>query len=160
MVNVVGLGYIGLPTILMLAAHGVEVTGTDYNKELVDTLNAGRLSFKEDGLEELYQTARENGVSFTTEYVKADVYIISVPTPYEEVTKKVDASYVVKAVRAVLPVCDKGAVIVIESTISPGTIDTYIRPVIREYGLTIGEDVHLAHAPERIIPRRPLPASR
>ena len=152
MVNVVGLGYIGLPTILMLAAHGVEVTGTDYNKELVDTLNAGRLSFKEDGLEELYQTARENGVSFTTEYVKADVYIISVPTPYEEVTKKVDASYVVKAVRAVLPVCDKGAVIVIESTISPGTIDTYIRPVIREYGLTIGEDVHLAHAPERIIP--------
>ena len=115
-------------------------------------MNAGRLSFKEDGLEELYQTARENGVSFTTEYVKADVYIISVPTPYEEVTKKVDASYVVKAVRAVLPVCDKGAVIVIESTISPGTIDTYIRPVIREYGLTIGEDIHLAHAPERIIP--------
>ena len=73
MVNVVGLGYIGLPTILMLGAHGVEVTGTDYNSELVDTLNHGRLSFKEEGLEELYQTARENGVSFTTEYVEADV---------------------------------------------------------------------------------------
>ena len=152
MVNVVGLGYIGLPTILMLGAHGVEVTGTDYNSELVDTLNHGRLSFKEEGLEALYQEAREHGVSFTTEYVEADVYIISVPTPYEEITKKVDASYVVSAVRSVLPVCAKGAVIVIESTISPGTIDTYIRPVIREYGLVIGEDVHLAHAPERIIP--------
>lgn len=152
MVNVVGLGYIGLPTILMLGAHGVEVTGTDYNSELVDTLNHGRLSFKEEGLEALYQEAREHGVSFTTEYVEADVYIISVPTPYEEITKKVDASYVVSAVRSVLPVCTKGAVIVIESTISPGTIDTYIRPVIREYGLVIGEDVHLAHAPERIIP--------
>ena len=55
MVNVVGLGYIGLPTILMLGAHGVEVTGTDYNSELVDTLNHGRLSFKEEGLEALYQ---------------------------------------------------------------------------------------------------------
>ena len=152
MVNVVGLGYIGLPTILMLGAHGVEVTGTDYNSELVDTLNHGRLSFKEEGLEALYQEAREHGVSFTTEYVEADVYIISVPTPYEEITKKVDASYVVSAVISVLPVCAKGAVIVIESTISPGTIDTYIRPVIREYGLVIGEDVHLAHAPERIIP--------
>lgn len=152
MVNVVGLGYIGLPTILMLGAHGVEVTGTDYNGSLVDMLNNGKLSFKEEGLEELYRTARENGLSFTTEYVKADVYIISVPTPYEEVTKKVDASYVINAVKAVLPVCNREAVIVIESTISPGTIDTYIRPVIREYGLVIGEDIHLAHAPERIIP--------
>ena len=152
MVNVVGLGYIGLPTILMLGAHGVEVTGTDYNGSLVDMLNNGKLSFKEEGLEELYRIARENGVSFTTEYVKADVYIISVPTPYEEVTKKVDASYVINAVKAVLPVCNREAVIVIESTISPGTIDTYIRPVIREYGLVIGEDIHLAHAPERIIP--------
>lgn len=152
MVNVVGLGYIGLPTVLMLAAHGVEAVGSDYKQERVDTLNEGQLSFKEDGLEELYQKARKNGISFTTEYVKADIYIISVPTPYEEITKKVDASYVVNAVKAVLPVCNKGAVIVIESTVSPGTIDTYIRPVIQEYGFVIGEDVHLAHAPERIIP--------
>ena len=42
MINVIGLGYIGLPTALMLASHGVEVIGTDYNKELVDTLNAGK----------------------------------------------------------------------------------------------------------------------
>ena len=50
MINVIGLGYIGLPTALMLASHGVEVVGTDYNKELVATLNAGRTTFKEDGL--------------------------------------------------------------------------------------------------------------
>ena len=45
MVNVIGLGYIGLPTALMMAAHGVEVIGTDYNKKLVDTLNAGHTTF-------------------------------------------------------------------------------------------------------------------
>ena len=54
MINVIGLGYIGLPTALMLASHGVDVIGTDYNKELVDTLNAGHTTFKEDGLDELF----------------------------------------------------------------------------------------------------------
>lgn len=46
MINVIGLGYIGLPTALMMASHGVEVIGTDYNKQLVDTLNAGHTTFK------------------------------------------------------------------------------------------------------------------
>ena len=54
MINVIGLGYIGLPTALMMASHGVEVVGTDYNKKLVDTLNAGHTTFKEDGLDELF----------------------------------------------------------------------------------------------------------
>ena len=54
MVNVVGLGYIGLPTALMMASHGVEVTGTDCNGELVATLKAEKTTFKEDGLDELF----------------------------------------------------------------------------------------------------------
>ena len=57
MINVIGLGYIGPPTALMLASHGQEVVGTDYNKELVATLNAGRTTFKEDGLDELFAAA-------------------------------------------------------------------------------------------------------
>ena len=62
MVNVIGLGYIGLPTALMMASHGVEVIGTDYNKELVATLNAGKTTFKEKGLDELFQNALAAGV--------------------------------------------------------------------------------------------------
>ena len=54
-VNVIGLGYIGLPTALMFATHGVEVVGTDYNKELVHTLNEGKTTFEEKGLEELFE---------------------------------------------------------------------------------------------------------
>lgn len=65
MVNVIGLGYIGLPTALMMASHGVEVIGTDYNKELVDTLNAGKTTFKEDGLDDIFQSAVESGIKFT-----------------------------------------------------------------------------------------------
>lgn len=152
MVNVIGLGYIGLPTALMMASHGVEVIGTDYNKELVATLNAGKTTFKEKGLDELFQNALNAGIKFTTEYQVTDTYIVSVPTPYDKFSKKVDACYVVEAVKDVMRVCPKGATVVVESTVSPGTIDKYVRPVIEENGFTIGENINLVHAPERIIP--------
>ena len=145
MINVIGLGYIGLPTALMMASHGVEVIGTDYNKELVATLNSGKTTFKEKGLDELFQAALANGIKFTTEYQTTDTYIVSVPTPYDKFSKHVDASYVVAAVKDVMKVCPTGATVVVESTVSPGTIDKYVRPVV-------DKDINLVHAPERIIP--------
>lgn len=152
MVNVIGLGYIGLPTALMMASHGVEVIGTDYNKELVDTLNVGHTTFKENGLDELFQEALKSGIKFSTKYQVTDTYIVSVPTPYDKFSKKVDACYVVAAVKSVLEVAPKGAIIVVESTVSPGTIEKFVRPAVEEAGFVIGEDIHLVHAPERIIP--------
>lgn len=152
MVNVIGLGYIGLPTALMMASHGVEVVGTDYNKELVETLNAGHTTFKEDGLDELFQDALKAGIKFSTEYQVTDTYIVSVPTPYDKFSKKVDACYVVAAVKSVLEVAPKGATVVVESTVSPGTMEKFVRPAVEEAGFIIGEDIHLVHAPERIIP--------
>lgn len=149
MVNVIGLGYIGLPTALMMASHGVEVVGTDYNEELVATLNAGRTTFKEEGLDELFEEALKAGIVFTTEYQVCDTYIVSVPTPYDKVDKKIDPSYVVAATKTVLEHAPEGAVLIIESTVSPGTIDRYVRPVLSENGR---EDIRLVHAPERIIP--------
>lgn len=152
MINVIGLGYIGLPTALMMASHGVEVVGTDYNKELVDTLNAGHTTFKEDGLDDLFQNALKAGIKFSTKYQVTDTYIVSVPTPYDKFSKKVDACYVVAAVKSVLEVAPKGATIVVESTVSPGTMEKFVRPAVEEAGFIIGEDIHLVHAPERIIP--------
>ena len=151
-INVIGLGYIGLPTALMFATHGVEVVGTDYNKELVHTLNEGKTTFEEKGLDNLFEKALKSNIKFTTEYQKEDIYIVSVPTPYEKEDKKIDPKYVVSAVESVLDACNEGAIIVIESTISPGTIDKFVRPLIKEKGFEIGKDVHLVHAPERIIP--------
>lgn len=151
-INVIGLGYIGLPTALMFAKSGVEVVGTDLNDKLVDSLSKGKLTFEEDGLEELFNAAIEGGINFTTEYQKTDTYIVAVPTPYINSSKKLDPKYVISAVNRVLDVCEKGAVIIIESTISPGSIDKYVRPVIEDRGVVIGDDIHLVHAPERIIP--------
>lgn len=152
MVNVIGLGYIGLPTALMMAAHGEAVAGTDRNADLVARLNAGQVTFREEGLEELFSQAQAAGITFSAAYQRADFYVISVPTPYEKVSRKMDAGDVLAAVRQVLHVCPKGAVIIIESTVSPGTIHRCIYPIAEAAGFTPGEDIFLVHAPERIIP--------
>ena len=152
MINVIGLGYIGLPTALMFASYGVGIIGTDYNKELVDTLKSGKTTFKEEGLEELFANALAKGIQFSTEYISTDTYIIAVPTPYDKLSKRIDPSNVTAAVKSIMKVCPKGATVVIESTVSPGTINKSVRPVIEANGFTVGEDINLVHAPERIIP--------
>ena len=152
MINVIGLGYIGLPTALMLAAKGNEVVGTDYNGGLVAKLNMGKVTFEEEELEELYAVAVSKGIKFSSQYQQEEIYIVSVPTPYIKKTKNVDPTYIIKAVESIVKVCKRESIVVIESTISPGTIDKYIRPIIENTGLKCGKDIHLAHAPERIIP--------
>ena len=153
LVNVIGLGYIGLPTAMMMSSHGVKVIGTDYNEALVESLQAGHLTFQEEGLEELFSQALEGGIQFSSAYShEADIYIVSVPTPYDKKSKRIDPHYVVSAVNQVMDVCRKGAIIAVESTISPGTIDKFVRPLAAQHGMKVGVDVHLVHAPERIIP--------
>ena len=146
LVNVIGMGYIGLPTALMMASHGVNVIGTDYNKKLVDQLQTTGKVFEEKGLSELFDEARRKGIRFSDQYQKADIYIVSVPTPYLKKSRKIDPKYVIAACKSVLEACGDGAILVVESTISPGTIDHCVRPLIGE------RNIHLAHAPERIIP--------
>lgn len=151
MINVIGLGYIGLPTALMLASTDADkVIGTDINHELVDSLNQGKLSFKEAHLSEIFDKARQHGIEFTTEYVRADIYIISVPTPYNKETKKVEPIYILEALKGVLNSCADQTIIIIESTISPGTIDNFVRPIVKDRAGR--RTIHIVHAPERIIP--------
>ena len=116
---------------------------------MVATLQAGKTTFKEKGLDELLRDALNAGVQFTTEYQVTDTYIISVPTPYDKFSKKVDADFVVAAVKDVLKVALNGAMLIIESTVSPGTIEKNVRPVLEAEART---DIRLVHAPERIIP--------
>nr|BCB22871.1 nucleotide sugar dehydrogenase [Erysipelothrix sp. 715] len=147
-INVIGLGYIGLPTSLILAANGHDVVGTDTNNEIVSKLNNNIVTFKEEGLTHLFEQASKNGFVATTEPIKAEMYIITVPTPYICESKQIDPQYVQKAVLGVLNTLEDGAILVIESTVSPGTIDRYIRPIINN----CSKKVELVHAPERILP--------
>ena len=115
----------------------------------IETLKKGQLTFKEDGLMDLFEEAKKKGISFTSnikDLVNENFFIISVPTPYDKDSKKIDPSYVVSAFSSIYSICPEGSIIVIESTISPGTIDKTVRPLVKE------KHVNLVHCPERIIP--------
>jgi len=92
-INIIGLDkpvHYSLPTALIFISHGVDVIGTDYNKELVATLKSGKTTFGEDGLDELFAVAVEMGIQFTTDYIAFDTYIVAVPIPYDKFSKKID----------------------------------------------------------------------
>ena len=107
-INVVGLGYIGLPTALSLAAGGWSVVGTDKNEALLKKLASGEVTFEEKGLPELFARAKESkNLVFSPVCVEADVYIVAVPTPYLKDSKRIDPRYVTAAVSDVLAACKK-----------------------------------------------------
>lgn len=152
MINVIGLGYIGLPTALILAKSGKQVVGTDVKSDIIDSLREKKVTFEEPGMTELLEKALENEIEFKTHPVESSFYIITVPTPYDSVSKKLDCKYVEDATKSVLEFAEDDAIIVLESTVTPGAIDKYIRPIIEDYIAKTGKKINLAHAPERVMP--------
>ncbi|MBM7585761.1 UDP-N-acetyl-D-mannosaminuronic acid dehydrogenase [Bacillus pakistanensis] len=150
----VGLGYIGLPTSIMFAKHDVEVVGIDVKSEVIDSLNAGKIHIEEPGLQEALNEVIKKGTfkaSMTPE--KSDAFIISVPTPNnDDEYKSCDLTYVLSAVKNVLPYVQKGNVIIVESTIGPRSMDDHVKPLVEEAGFTVGKDIFLVHCPERVLP--------
>ncbi|MCM1990276.1 nucleotide sugar dehydrogenase [Oceanirhabdus seepicola] len=149
---VLGLGYIGLPTAIMLAIHENEVCGVDINLDIIQMINNGELHIKESGLSDLFEDVVNKGnFKAFSKPKEADAFIIAVPTPIKE-DKSFDGSYVIDAVNSLLPYLRKGNIIIIESTIAPRTTEDLIKPLIEECGFNIGKDIYLAHCPERVLP--------
>ncbi|RQD67402.1 MAG: nucleotide sugar dehydrogenase [Tindallia sp. MSAO_Bac2] len=149
---VIGVGYIGLPTAAILANSGYEVVGYDLDEFVVSELNQGRITISEPHLDELVRSEVEKGnLRGSTTIEEADVFSIAVPTPITK-DKKADLSYVVAAANSIKDVVKKGNLVVLESTSPPGTVEECIVPILEKSGLNIGEDVFVAHSPERVIP--------
>jgi UDP-N-acetyl-D-mannosaminuronic acid dehydrogenase len=145
---VIGLGYIGLPTALLLA-NGHDVIGCDVNKEIVDKINNKISPFTEHGLEEML---KESNIKAFTHPVEADVFIICVPTPFDKEVKMADLRYVKSAIEAIVPYLRRGNLIIIESTVTPGTCEKVVTPILERSGLKVKKDICLSHCPERAIP--------
>ena len=150
----IGLGYIGLPTSIMFAKHNNEVVGVDVKPEVVDSLNAGFIHIEEPGLQEaLNEVIDKQLFRAALKPEKADTFIISVPTPNrEDEHKSCDLTYVLNAVQNILPYLENGNVVIVESTIAPRSMDDFVKPIIENAGFKVGEDVFLAHCPERVLP--------
>lgn len=151
---VVGLGYIGLPTSAMFASSGCEVVGVDISERVVNTLNQGHIHIEEPGLEEVVRKQVQKG-NFRASLVpeKADAFIIAVPTPnLEDEFRSCDLQFVVQGVEKILPYVEKGNTVIVESTIAPKSMDDVVKPIFEKEGYVIGEDIYLAHCPERVLP--------
>jgi len=150
---VIGTGYVGLPAALMLANAGHEVVGVDIDKNIVEAINKGEMHINEEELQSLMQrdNIRKN-LKAQSQPCKADVFIIAVPTPIDKRKKIADLSFVTDAIEAILPYIDKNNLIIIESTVPPLTCREVIKPMIEKTGFIVGDDILLAHCPERILP--------
>ena len=149
---VVGLGYIGLPTSAVFSQNGVNVTGVDVVESVVETINKGHIHIEEPGLEDVIKTSVANGtLKASLTPVKADAFIISTPTPNNP-DGSCDLRYVLAACESIVPYIEKGNVVIVESTIAPRSMDDFVKPIFEAKGFTIGEDLYLAHCPERVLP--------
>jgi len=151
---VIGLGYIGLPTASMLGTKGYDVTGVDVSPKVVETINRGEIHIVEPDLDLLVKSAVNAGkLKASLEPVKADVYIIAVPTPFKG-DHVPDLSYVEQASRAIAPYIEPGNLVILESTSPVGSTEGSVAAILAETGLNVGEDVFVAHCPERVLPGR------
>lgn len=157
----VGLGYIGLPTAVVLANHGNQVVGIDIDAAAVDRINSGRTTIVEPGLEEQLQQALASGrFTATTSMIHADAYIIAVPTPFTG-NHEGDLTYIMAAAESIAPHLRGGELLVLESTSPPGTTQKMadhilaLRPDLAADGAPKSEglpQIYFAHCPERILP--------
>ncbi len=150
---IIGQGYIGLPTAALFAKNGCNVLGVDIDEEIVNNLNKGKIHIEEPGIGDIIKKAVEKNVyhaSMNPE--KSDVFIITVPTPYIKENYSCDLSYVIAACNEILDYVEKGNTIIVESTIASMSTDNIIKPIFEDKGFIIGEDIYLAHCPERVLP--------
>ena len=153
-VCVMGLGYIGLPTASFLGTKGYEVHGVDISPNVVDTINRGDVHITEPELDVLVKSAVQSGnLKAALEPAEADIFIIAVPTPLNG-SHEPELSAVTKATDAISPYIKPGNIVILESTSPVGTTDRLVAARRRGLGHKVGEDVHGAHCPERVLPGR------
>ena len=146
-----GLGYIGLPTAIIAAQHGIQVTGVDINPKVVEMTNHGVLHIIEPGMEEMLQEVVHTGkLRASLKPELSDAYFMVVPTPFKG-NHEPDVSYVEAATRAVLPLLKAGDLYVIESTSPVGTTETMAHIIFTERP-ELRDKIYIAYCPERVLP--------
>lgn len=149
---IIGLGYIGLPTAAMFATHGHSIVGVDVKKEVVESLNQGKIIIEEPYLDIMVQAAVTSGnLRAQQSPEEADVFIIAVPTPINA-DKTADMTYVRKATESIVPFLKEGNIVILESTSPPDTVNGLMIPILKDSGLEIGTQLLVAHSPERVLP--------
>ncbi|MEX2252543.1 MAG: nucleotide sugar dehydrogenase [Thermoleophilaceae bacterium] len=153
-VAVVGLGRVGLPLALSFADRGFDVVGVEKEQSVLDSLDAGAMPFAETGTQELLERVLDAGRFARTASIQeaaaaADYIVLTLGTPALSHIE-IDISQVRGVLDDLLPVLREGQTIVLRSTVAPGTTQWVAGYLEQRRGFTIGEDLFIAHVPERI----------
>ena len=152
--GVVGLGYVGLPLAVEVAAAGIRTLGFDVLEEVVEGVNSGRSHIQDVPGAEVARHQRSGLLEATTDMARlgeCDVISICVPTPLGK-TRDPDISYILQAGEAIAEVLRPGQLIVLESTTYPGTTREVLLPLFEERGMEVGREFYLCFSPERVDP--------
>ena len=157
-ISVIGLGYVGLPTALVIANRGYTVIGVDTNAKVISQISRGQVPLFEPDLDLILKnTIKSYKFSVSLEPQPADVFIISVPTPFKK-NKVPDLKYLRKAVNSIAPVISQNNLIILESTSPVGTTEKVrdwlarLRLDLNMPGTSNKPDIYIAHSPERVLP--------
>lgn len=158
-ISVIGLGYIGLPTAAAFSSAKKRVIGVDINQQAVDIINQGKIHIVEPDLEQVVSDAVAGGfLHATTKPVKADAFLIAVPTPFKG-NYEPDMSYVQSAALAIAPVLKKGDLVILESTSPVGATEELADWLAQArsdltFPQQVGDkaDINIAYCPERVLP--------
>jgi len=149
---IIGLGYVGLPTACILSLKGFKVVGVDTNSKLVKKLNQVDVGGIEPGLAGLAKAAKKSDrfiAKLSPE--EADIFMICVPTPPTD-RNEADLTFVKDAAKSLLPYLRKGNLVILESTVPPGTTEGILKPILEKSGSKIGDGLYLTYCPERVLP--------
>ena len=151
-ISIIGLGYIGLPTAALFASRKIEVIGVDTNQSVVDKINQGEIHIVEPELDiAVHSAVKEGYLKATTTPEPVDAFLIAVPTPFKE-NHKPDLSYIKSAIKSIIPLLQKGNLIVLESTSPIGTTENIAQWIKEERPELTVPDINIAHCPERVLP--------
>jgi UDP-N-acetyl-D-mannosaminuronic acid dehydrogenase len=149
--QIIGLGYIGLPTALLTASHGIPTRGVDINADYVKNLMNGTVEFEERGFENILENVLSTQTFVpSTKIEEAEVFLIVVPTPFTE-DKTPDISHVYKAIESIIPFLREGNLIIIEST-CPVHTTKKMYDYILQRNPELKDKFYMAYCPERVIP--------
>ena len=151
---VIGLGYVGLPLVMEIAAAGFHVIGIDLDDSKVAALKQGKSYILDVPEQKVADAIRAGKFIPTTDFsalANADTVSICVPTPLSK-SRDPDISFILSATEEIRNYLHRGQLIVLESTTYPGTTDELIVPELETSGLKVGSDFCVAFSPERIDP--------
>ena len=153
-IAIIGLGYVGLPLAILSARSGYEVVGIDIDRKKVDLINSGKSPVEDVSDRDLNSVLSSGTLQVTANFLKiseAYIVVICVPTPLSE-NKKPDLSHLESAVKEFSKYLNKSTLVILESTVEPGTTRDYLVPLIKEYSNLTENEFDVSYSPERVDP--------